>query len=170
MRFEVGIGRFMDYLLPKGKKQYLGDSKSVLVTPEDRIACIPGDGNAPVTLTTGADVGCGVVWLLDQPHWDKYTYFRGENTTWNKVLQEAEEIVGDKFKVEYVSLDQLDRAIKDAERDPNPWKLFSAQLDRAYARGQVALPEGGFEKAKKMTSVRELLKSGYASRRAELIC
>ena len=152
----------MDYLLPKGKKQYLTDFQFIPVLPEDRIARIPGDGNAPVTLTTGADIGRGVVWLLDQPHWDKHTYFRGENTTWNKVLQEAEEIVGDKFKVEYVSLDKVDQAIKDAESDGNMWKLFFAQVDRAYARGQLVLPEGGFEKAEKRTSVSELLRSGYA--------
>ena len=161
--FEVGNGLFMDYLLPKGKKQYVTDFPSIPVLPEDRIARIPGDGNAPVTLTAGADIGRGVVWLLDQPHWDKYTYFRGENTTWNKVLQEAEEIVGDKFKVEYVSFDKVDQAIKDAEGEPgNVWKLLAAEYDRAFARGQVALPEGGFEKAEKRTSVRELLRSGYA--------
>lgn len=159
--FKVANGLFMDYLLPRGKKQYLTGLTGLPVSPEDRIARIPGDGNAPITLTTGTDVGRGVVWLLDQPHWDKHTYLRGEDTTWNKVLREAEEIVGEKFKEEYVSLERVDQGIKDAESDGNPTKLFFAQVEGAYARGQLAIPEGGFEKAERRTSVKELLKSGY---------
>lgn len=163
----------MDYLLPKGTKKYLKDIP-MPVDPETHTARIPGDGNADIVLTSGDDVGLGLVWLLDQPIWDTYTYFRGEQTTWNKVLKGAEEITGKTFTVEYLSAESIQSRLVEAQRSGDMMKEFRAEADQGHAEGRLNMPKSvenarapaweDSEEAKGRVKVRDMLVRGYASK------
>lgn len=163
----------MDYLLPKGTKKYLKDVP-IPVAPENHTARIPGDGNAQIVLTSADDVGLGLVWLLDQPKWDTYTYFRGDVTTWNKVLKDAEEITGKTFTAEYVSADGIQARLVEAQRSGDQMKEFFAEVDQANANGWFYMPKTvenaiapaweDSEEAKGRITVRDMLIKGYTSK------
>lgn len=152
----------MDYLLPKGKKKHLKDV-SIPVDPESRSARIPGNGNTSTTLTSGDDVGKGIVWLLDQPAgaWETYTYLRGDVTSWNAILKQAEGVIGQKFEVTYVSVETIAETEKAAQLKGDFKGAFFAEIDKGYAEGWLELPEGKWEKEQNRTSVREMLMKGY---------
>lgn len=161
----------MDYLLPKGTKKYLKDVP-VPVDPENQTARIPGDGNASIVLTSGDDVGLGLVWLLDQPKWDTYTYFRGEETTWNKILNEAEEIMDKTFAVEYIDIESIKATIAQAHANGERYKAFHAEVILGYALGWFTIPRTldnalapaweDSEEASGRMKVRDILAKGYA--------
>lgn len=163
----------MDYLLPKGTKKYLKDVP-IPVDPENHTARIPGDGNAASVFTSADDVGLGLVWLLDQPKWDTYTYLRGEQTTWNKVLKEAEEITGKTFAVEYISAESIQASVAEAQANGDVYKEFFAEVDQGYADGWLNMPKTvdhakapaweDSEEAKGRVKVRDMLIKGYASK------
>lgn len=92
-------------------------------------------------MTSGDDVGRAVAWLLDQPVWDTYTYFRGEQTTWNKVLKEAEEITGKTFSVEYLSAESVQARLVEARNSGDPRKGFYAKVDKGHAIGWLYMPK-----------------------------
>ncbi len=55
---------------------------------------IPGDGNAPLTLTLADDIGKAVTELVDAQKWEKHTSISGENTSWNNILHTVEKVTG----------------------------------------------------------------------------
>jgi hypothetical protein len=62
----------------------------------NRIAAIPGaTGDEIITLTYTKDLGKFVVAALSLPKWDEALYCYSENSTWNKLIQAAEEATGE---------------------------------------------------------------------------
>lgn len=163
----------MDYFLPKGTKKYLQDVP-MPVDPEHHTAQIPWDGNDTFTLTSADDVGRGLVWLLDQPRWDTYTYFRGEQTTWNKVLREAEDITGHTFTVEYISAERIKSKLAEAQSRGDYYKEIMTEIDLGFGDGWFNLPKiadnakapawEDSDDAKGRVSVRDMLYKGYGSK------
>lgn len=137
----IGNGLFMDYLLPKGSKKHLQDVP-IPVNVEERKARIPGNGEDIVTMTYADDIAKSVVKLIDdaQP-WPNYTYINGAAFTWNQLVKWGEEVTGDKFQVEYVPTEKLQKALEDAKATGDPLKVFYADIDARYATDFLCLPQ-----------------------------
>ncbi|KNC96789.1 uncharacterized protein SPPG_07994 [Spizellomyces punctatus DAOM BR117] len=130
-------GVFMNYLASPRGTGHLQPLKFVIDT-ENRTANIPGTGNEPVVMTTVQDVAKFVVGSLSLPSWPEKSGIIGDLTTYNHVVKAAERITGEKFKVEYRSLEQLNKAIHpDAQ---SIMENFYTQVCIAIAEGA----KGGF--------------------------
>ncbi|KAG2174840.1 hypothetical protein INT43_005902 [Umbelopsis isabellina] len=137
----VANGLFMDYLLPKGSKKHLKDVP-VPVNVEERKARIPGNGEDTATMTYADDIGKAVVKLIDDPRpWPKYTYINGATFTWHQLVKWGEEVTGDKFHVEYVPTEKLEKRIEDAKAAGDPMEIFFADIDARYASDFLRLPQ-----------------------------
>ena len=101
--------------------------------------------------------------VLYKGKWPKYFQVSGEETTWNKILAQAEKATGKKFQVEYKSVEDLKKIIETSD---DGMKKFYAQVDLIYATGELALPASRQEsdeilKNVKFTTVEELLQKTY---------
>ncbi|KAE8370008.1 NmrA-like family protein [Aspergillus caelatus] len=70
-------------------------------------AAIPGDGNDVICMTYTYDMAVYIVRLLDEEDWPEFSVIVGSETTYNQLLQLAEEIRGKKFQVVYDSADKI---------------------------------------------------------------
>ncbi|KAB8259549.1 hypothetical protein BDV32DRAFT_124350 [Aspergillus pseudonomiae] len=70
-------------------------------------AAIPGDGNDVICMTYTYDMATFIVRLLDEEGWPEFSVIVGSQTTYNELLQLAEELRGKKFQVVYDSADQI---------------------------------------------------------------
>lgn len=70
-------------------KSYMMPFTAIIDIPNDA-AAIPGDGDAPVSLTHTTDVGKYVAALLDVPRWESETYISGDKVTMNQFLEVVE--------------------------------------------------------------------------------
>lgn len=137
----ISNGLFMDYLLPKGSKKYLKDV-TIPVNVEERKARIPVNGEAPVTMTYADDVGKAIIKLVEDTRpWPLYTYIHGATTTWDQLVKLGEECTGEKFEVEYVSMEKLQEAVVAAKATGDPRKIFFASVDIYYAGDILSLPQ-----------------------------
>jgi hypothetical protein len=122
-----------------------------------------GTGDEIVTLTASEDIAKGTVALVKyKGKWPKYFRIAGERTTWNKVLQTAERVTGEKFKVERKSVEQLEEIHATAQ---DLWTKTLAATDIAVTQGLYNLPEckesEAILKDIKFISVEELLRTAY---------
>ncbi|OGM51146.1 nmrA-like family protein [Aspergillus bombycis] len=70
-------------------------------------AAIPGDGNDVICMTYTYDMAVFIVRLLDAEDWPEFSVIVGSQTTYNQLLQLAEELRGKKFQVVYDSADRI---------------------------------------------------------------
>ncbi|KAE8355663.1 hypothetical protein BDV28DRAFT_31128 [Aspergillus coremiiformis] len=77
------------------------------VNPAGKWAVLPGDGSAPVNFITSQDMARFVVRLMDLPEWSPVSYIAGQTTTFQKILQLAEDARGERFSVKYERLEDL---------------------------------------------------------------
>ncbi|KAE8312543.1 hypothetical protein BDV41DRAFT_538770 [Aspergillus transmontanensis] len=70
-------------------------------------AAIPGDGNDVICMTYTYDMAAFIVRLLDEEDWPEFSVIVGSQTTYNQLLQLAEELRGKKFQVVYDSADKI---------------------------------------------------------------
>ncbi|PIG82322.1 nmrA-like family protein [Aspergillus arachidicola] len=73
-------------------------------------AAIPGDGNDVICMTYTYDMAAFIVRLLDEEDWPEFSVIVGSQTTYNQLLQLAEELRGmssKKFQVVYDSVDKI---------------------------------------------------------------
>jgi nucleoside-diphosphate-sugar epimerase len=68
-----------------------------------REACIPGDGNVPISMIYSFDAATLVAKLLEVEEWSELTICNGDDTTLAEVLRIAEDICG-KFHVLFTRL------------------------------------------------------------------
>jgi hypothetical protein len=137
----IANGLFMDYLQPKGTKKYLKDVP-IPLNVEDRVARIPGDGEAACTMTYAADIGKAVVKLVDDPRpWPRYTYINGATFTWNQMIKWGEEATGEKINVEYIPVEELEKALDAAKATGDPMQIFFADISIRYAGDFLRLPQ-----------------------------
>ncbi|KAL3431508.1 hypothetical protein BDV09DRAFT_176176 [Aspergillus tetrazonus] len=118
---------------------YLGASKNPRggsFDVKNKKAVLLGDGNGRISLVACADVGKFVVHTLT--HWDKT---RGRalklnsfTTTPNDILAEFEKQTGDKWSVEYTSLEQLKQYEKEAWEKGEP-DATTLTLRRIWTEG-----------------------------------
>ncbi|KAL4745773.1 hypothetical protein BDW72DRAFT_211012 [Aspergillus terricola var. indicus] len=75
----------------------------------NRVAAIPGDGNAPVTLTYSFDLARLVVQSLNlkDGEWDEESRVVGDEISWNEFVSLAEEMLGCNFKVHHDPTEKL---------------------------------------------------------------
>ncbi|KAJ2956496.1 hypothetical protein NQZ79_g7662 [Umbelopsis isabellina] len=135
---------FMDYILPKNDRKYLGKEHTSPVDFETMNAIIPGDGNNPVTLTWADDVGRAIVWLLnDSRPWPKYAYVKGTVTSWNELLKWGEQAIGKKFEVQRIPMATLLKNAEVAKADStNPMKIAMAEMQLFFASDDMmVLPD-----------------------------
>jgi hypothetical protein len=85
------------------------DVNAITIDLEHNVAAIPNKGEAPITITYTRDIGTYVAALLSLDQWDEAYYIVGDVKTWNEILAAAEAGKGQKFTVEYDSLDKLKR-------------------------------------------------------------
>lgn len=132
---------FMDYILPKNDRKYLGKEYTSPVDFETMNAIIPGNGNNPITLTWADDVGKAIVWLLhDSRPWPKYTYVKGTVTSWNELLKWGEQATGQKFNVQRIPMETLVKNAEEAKADPsNPMKIAMAGMMLFFASDDMML-------------------------------
>ncbi|KAL4772281.1 hypothetical protein BDW60DRAFT_216653 [Aspergillus nidulans var. acristatus] len=100
-------GTFLDYFLPQKTrlKSYLRPNVFV-IDIANTVAAIPGDGNAPLTLTF-------VVQSLDlkDGEWEEQSRVIGDEISWNELVGLAEEMhvsLGCKFRVHYDPIEKLE--------------------------------------------------------------
>ncbi|QKX56160.1 uncharacterized protein TRUGW13939_03260 [Talaromyces rugulosus] len=104
--FHTGI--FLDYFGGSSLKSYLQPNVFV-VDIQNKVAGIPGDGDALVTFTYTFDLVRFVVASLDLEKWDEESRVVGDEMSWNDFVGLAEETRGSKFEVHYDSVDKLKR-------------------------------------------------------------
>jgi nucleoside-diphosphate-sugar epimerase len=90
---EVYPGFYLDYYGIPHLQSYMAPNTFV-VDIAHKVAAIPGTGDEPLTLTYSNDAAKFVVASLDLPKWDERTVVYGERTTYNKLVKQAEEILG----------------------------------------------------------------------------
>jgi nucleoside-diphosphate-sugar epimerase len=64
------------------------------VDMKHKIAGIPGTGNEPICLTYSQDMAKFVVASLDLPKWEEDTFCYSDRTTFNELLNLAQEATG----------------------------------------------------------------------------
>ncbi|KAE8333972.1 hypothetical protein BDV39DRAFT_198879 [Aspergillus sergii] len=70
-------------------------------------AAIPGDGNDVICMTYTYDMAALIARLLDEEDWPEFSVIVGSQTTYNQLLQLAEELRGKKFQVVYDSAEKI---------------------------------------------------------------
>ncbi|KAL4966430.1 uncharacterized protein BDV14DRAFT_198887 [Aspergillus stella-maris] len=101
-------GLLLDYYGGPGFKSQMKHN-IIVIDLANKMAAIPGDGNAPVTFTYTIDLAKFVVASLDLTAWEEESRAVGDTLTWNEFLSLAEETVGAKFEVHYDSIEKLKR-------------------------------------------------------------
>ncbi|KAJ5090589.1 hypothetical protein N7532_009273 [Penicillium argentinense] len=99
-------GFFMDYWgMPHVKTNLQPYSFGINIS--SRTAAIPGDGNDVICMTYTYDMAQYMVKVLDLQEWPEFSVVVGDEVTYNQILAMAEQILGEKFKVTYDSLDRI---------------------------------------------------------------
>lgn len=87
-------GAFMDFLgMPHARSNIA--PMNIVVDVLNRQACIPGDGNTPITMIYSYDAATLVAKLLEVDEWSEFSFCNGDDTTLSEVLRTAEEICGE---------------------------------------------------------------------------
>ena len=102
---------------------------NIAVDVQNREACIPGDGNIPITMIYSYDAATLVAKLLEVDEWSEFSFCNGDDTTLSEVLRMAEELCGmfsslklhafyannellhegEKFKVTYLKAEDVEK-------------------------------------------------------------
>ncbi|RAL10811.1 NAD(P)-binding protein [Aspergillus homomorphus CBS 101889] len=101
-------GIFLDYFGPSTLRFYLKPNVFVM-DRKNKVAGIPGDGEAKVTFTYTFDLALYVVAMLDVEDWPEESRVIGDTVTWNVFVRLAEEICRCHFEVHYDSVEKLKR-------------------------------------------------------------
>ncbi|BCS25504.1 uncharacterized protein APUU_50215S [Aspergillus puulaauensis] len=99
-------GIFLDYFGGPAMKSYLKPNVFV-IDIANKVAAIPGDGNAPVTFTYTFDLAKFIVASLSLEKWPQESKVIGDEMTWNEFVSLVENTLDCKFKVHYDSVDKL---------------------------------------------------------------
>ncbi|CAI7614863.1 unnamed protein product [Penicillium discolor] len=84
-------GAFMDFLgMPHARSNIA--PMNIVVDVLNRQACIPGDGNTPITMIYSYDAATLVAKLLEVDEWSEFSFCNGDDTTISEVLRIVEEI------------------------------------------------------------------------------
>ena len=87
-------GAFMDFLgMPHARSNIA--PMNIVVDVLNRQACIPGDGNTPITMIYSYDAATLVAKLLEVDEWSEFSFCNGDDTTLSEVLRIAEETCGE---------------------------------------------------------------------------
>ncbi|CAG7917053.1 unnamed protein product [Penicillium olsonii] len=101
-------GAFMDFLgIPHARSNIA--PMNIAVDVQNREACIPGDGNIPITMIYSYDAATLVAKLLEVDEWSEFSFCNGDDTTLSEVLRTAEELCGEKFKVTYLKAEDVEK-------------------------------------------------------------
>jgi len=162
------LGIFMDYLA-------FGASKPVdvplkiypfIVNISTQKATIPGTGDEQITFTAIRDVGRLVAAAVKLPgRWPEELPMRGETTTYNQVVREAEAVTGKKIDVEYWDKATIAKGIEEANAKGDEMKTFSFQVMGTIADGLGPVPPvlNQLVPEISLTSVKELLTQHWST-------
>ncbi|KAF8989855.1 hypothetical protein BDQ17DRAFT_1333817 [Cyathus striatus] len=130
-------GMFMDYFA-KGSLKYKGPLRmeTFMVDVGGRKAEIPGTGDEMITLTTLADIGKFVSAAVTLDTWPEEMGMSGETLTFNQIVQVAEEVLGQKFNVTYVSKEELTTKQVEGIEKKDWFRQFSAEVYLAIIAGE----------------------------------
>ncbi|EKM60075.1 uncharacterized protein PHACADRAFT_192479 [Phanerochaete carnosa HHB-10118-sp] len=103
--FEVGM--FMNYLAAGTPGLGHLDPFVFIFDVEHCRATLPGDGSAYFVQTRAEDIGKFVAASLDLDKWPEFSQIRGDRRKLNEIVQQAEQVRGQKFDVMYLSEKQL---------------------------------------------------------------
>ncbi|CAN9126849.1 unnamed protein product [Alternaria alternata] len=105
----VMFGWFSDYFGMPHCKSNMKPFKYALDF-DNRKAALPGDGKASVTFLHSTDVAKYIAALLDEEkRWPEFSAFASDKLTWNKVVETAERVTGEKWEVTYDPIDKLEQ-------------------------------------------------------------
>ncbi|RYN40107.1 hypothetical protein AA0113_g377 [Alternaria arborescens] len=105
----VMFGWFSDYFGMPHCKSNMKPFKYALDF-DNRKAALPGDGEASVTFLHSTDVAKYIAALLnEEKRWPEFSAFASDKLTWNKVVEIAERVTGEKWKVTYDPIDKLEQ-------------------------------------------------------------
>ncbi|KAF4541165.1 Pyridoxal-phosphate dependent enzyme [Lasiodiplodia theobromae] len=143
-RFQTGY--FMDYYGLPHIKSYQQMYMPVL-DMVNKVAAIPGDGNAPVTFTYTFDVAKFVAAALDLPTWDEEYLIVGDKLSWNEFLKLAEDVRGSKFEVHHDDLDKLKSfQVTELPHHPGVYPFFPKEmLQRFFSVFGLYMATGRFD-------------------------
>ncbi|PLB47604.1 NAD(P)-binding protein [Aspergillus steynii IBT 23096] len=126
-------GFFLDYYgMPHWKTHLKPWTNSVSVA--GKWAVIPGDGTSKGNFITSQDLGRFVARMMDLPRWNKLTTIVGEELTFLQIVEAAERVRGEKFRVIYESMENLaDGKISFPEFPEADYGLSTEQWEKALA-------------------------------------
>ncbi|KAJ5366617.1 hypothetical protein N7541_000558 [Penicillium brevicompactum] len=164
-------GAFMDFLgMPHARSNIA--PMNIVVDVLNRQACIPGDGNTPITMIYSYDAATLVAKLLEVDEWSEFSFCNGDDTTLSEVLRIAEEICGEKFQVKYLEAEDVKTGnipilkVPDGSGiQPNELLDYSVFGYQLYLARGFQLPEEGRIGSRfpgfKPRTVREFLESTW---------
>eukprot|EP01116_Phalansterium_solitarium_P021937 TRINITY_DN7047_c0_g1_i1.p2 TRINITY_DN7047_c0_g1~~TRINITY_DN7047_c0_g1_i1.p2 ORF type:complete len:296 (-),score=101.26 TRINITY_DN7047_c0_g1_i1:239-1126(-) len=156
-KFFTGMGT--DYFGSTQAAAFLGLS----LHRDGATATIVGDGDAPLTVSTGPDIAAYVAAYVnaDDAVWAGAHGIESERTSWNKIVADFETVLGYKIARNYVPIEEEEKKLSDA----NPFVAWSASWQISMARGETAVQptaRGDFPQIK-TTSVKGFLEANRAN-------
>ncbi|KAF8997886.1 hypothetical protein BDQ17DRAFT_1362784, partial [Cyathus striatus] len=129
-------GLFMDYFA--AGSSYHGPLKMFpfVVNVKERTAEIPGTGDEKGTFTTVADIGKFVSAAVTLDKWPEELGMSGETLSYNEIVRRAEEVIGEKFKVTYLSVEELEKRREESIEKKDMWGQFSAEAFLVGVKGK----------------------------------
>ncbi|KAJ5733505.1 hypothetical protein N7493_002291 [Penicillium malachiteum] len=167
-------GAFMDFVgIPHAKSNV--PPMTIAVDVLNREACMPGDATNTITMIYSYDAATLVAKMLEVEDWPEFTFCNGEDTTLGKVLELAEEITGEKFKVTWMKPEDVSNGdvpsmtpLEGSGIQPEEQKAYGSFGYQLYLADGFKLPDEGRVGDKfpgfKPRSVREFMTSVWASR------
>ncbi|KAJ5673773.1 hypothetical protein N7462_009212 [Penicillium macrosclerotiorum] len=142
-------GAFMDFLGAPHMRSNIPPIP-IAVDVLNREAYIPGDGNAILTMIYSYDAATFIAKLLELDDWPEISYCAGEDITFNQVVQLAEEVCGEKFKVINLNAENIDKgdipllkAHEEIDIPPEEIKAYNVFGYQLYLAGAFHLPSEG---------------------------
>ncbi|KAE8154880.1 hypothetical protein BDV25DRAFT_135522 [Aspergillus avenaceus] len=99
-------GLFLDYYGIPHWKSYLKPWINGVHVP-GKWAVLPGDGLSPINFVTTKDMARFVTRLMDSSGWKPVSFIAGQTTTFKEICEIAERARGERFFVQYESLESL---------------------------------------------------------------
>lgn len=124
----------------KNKAEALGgyDGPSFVVEFNTAKATIPGDGSDLLVFSRLQDIARFTVAALDLDKWEKDSVIVGDKLSYNDVILLAEEQMGKKFHVTYVSLERIEKTLANP---PDPFSQFFAEFNHGIVKGELNVKE-----------------------------
>ncbi|KAF8997888.1 hypothetical protein BDQ17DRAFT_1428783 [Cyathus striatus] len=140
-------GIFMDYLA--AGSSYTGPLRIEpgIINVKERTAQVPGTGDDKVSITALADIGKFISAAVTLDKWPEELGMSGETITFNELVQKAEEVLGEKFNVTYISVDDLKKRRLESIEKKDWWGKSVMEFYLIFPEGHGEIKDPYLNKA-----------------------